>query len=160
MTNPAGVSCQLIGVGYPEVGAKMAEVLRLLGTQHAIIVHSDDGMDELSLGSDTAGWEVRDGAIRPYTVRPRALGLPYATPEDLRGGNPMQNADTMRRVLAGEPGLVSDAVTLNSGAALVAGDLADSLAEGIALAAASIADGRAAQKLDALIALTRELSPA
>ena len=160
MTNPAGVSCQLIGVGYPEVGAKMAEVLRLLGTQHAIIVHSDDGMDELSLGSDTAGWEVRDGAIRPYTVRPRALGLPYATPEDLRGGNPMQNADTMRRVLAGEPGLVSDAVTLNSGAALVAGDLADSLAEGITLAAASIADGRAVQKLDALIALTRELSPA
>ena len=61
MTNPAGVPCQLIGVGYPEVAEKMAEALRLFGAHHAIIVHSDDGMDELSLGSDTAGWEVLDG---------------------------------------------------------------------------------------------------
>ena len=79
MTNPAGVPCQLIGVGYPEVANKMAEALRLFGTHHAIIVHSDDGMDELSLGSDTAGWEVLDGEIRPYVVRPRDLGLPHAT---------------------------------------------------------------------------------
>ncbi len=160
MTNPAGVSCQLIGVGYPEIGAKMAEALRLFGTHHAIIVHSDDGMDELSLGSDTTGWEVLDGEIRPYTVRPRELGLRHATPDDLRGGGPAQNAGTMRRILSGETGSIGDAVTLNSGAALVAGDMAGSLVEGIELAAASIADGRAAAKLDALIALTQELAPA
>ena len=160
MTNPADVSCQLIGVGYPEAGAKMAEVLRLLGARHAIIVHSDDGMDELSLGSDTAGWEVRDGAVRPYTVRPRELGLPHATPDDLRGGSPADNAATMRAILSGASGPVRDAVVLNSGAALVAGDLASSLAEGIELASAAIADGRAAAKLEALIALTQELAAA
>lgn len=160
MTNPAGVSCQLIGVGYPEAGAKIAEVLRLLGTDHAIIVHSDDGMDELSLGSDTVGWEVREGMVRPYRVRPRELGLPPATPEDLRGGSPADNAAMMRAVLSGASGPIRDAVALNSGAALVAGDMASSLAEGIELAAAAIADGRAAAKLEALIALTQELAAA
>jgi anthranilate phosphoribosyltransferase len=159
MTNPAGVPCQLIGVGYPEVAEKMAEALRLFGTHHAIIVHSDDGMDELSLGSDTAGWEVLDGEIRPYVVRPRDLGLPHATPEDLRGGDPAANAETMRSILSGTRGPVRDAVVLNSGAALVAGDMADTLSDGIELAAASIADGRAAEKLEAMVALTRELSP-
>jgi anthranilate phosphoribosyltransferase len=159
MTNPAGVPCQLIGVGYPEVANKMAEALRLFGTHHAIIVHSDDGMDELSLGSDTAGWEVLDGEIRPYVVRPRDLGLPHATPEDLRGGDPAANAETMRSILSGTRGPVRDAVVLNSGAALVAGDMADTLSDGIELAAASIADGRAAEKLEAMVALTRELSP-
>ena len=159
MTNPAGVPCQLIGVGYPEVAEKMAEALRLFGTHHAIIVHSDDGMDELSLGSDTAGWEVLDGEIRPYVVRPRDLGLPHATPEDLRGGDPAVNAETMRVILSGSGGPVRDAVVLNSGAALVAGDAASTLAEGIEMAAASISEGRAAEKLDAMVSLTRELSP-
>ena len=158
MTNPAGVSCQLIGVGYPEVGRKMAEALCLFGTHHAIIVHSDDGMDELSLGSDTAGWEVLDGEIRPYVVRPRELGLPHATPDDLRGGDPDTNAATMRGILAGESGPVRDAVVLNSGAALVAGDLAATLPEGIELAAAAIADGRALAKLEAMVELTQELA--
>lgn len=160
MTNPAGVSCQLIGVGYPEAGAKIAEVLRLLGTEHAIIVHSDDGMDELSLSSDTAGWEVRGGAVHPYRVRPRELGLPRATPEDLRGGSPADNAATMRAILSGAAGPIRDAVALNSGAALVAGDLASTLAEGIEMAMAAIADGRAAAKLEALVALTQELAAA
>ena len=159
ITNPAGVPCQLIGVGYPEVAEKMAEALRLFGTHHAIIVHSDDGMDELSLGSDTAGWEVLDGEIRPYVVRPRDLGLPHATPDDLRGGDPTANAETMRAILSGSGGPVRDAVALNSGAALVAGDVASTLAEGIEMAAASIADGRAIEKLDAMVSLTRELSP-
>ena len=90
MTNPAGVSSQLIGVGYPEVAGKMAEVLRLLGAHHAIIVHSDDGMDELSLGSDTTGWEVLDGELRPYLVQPRQLGLPHATPDDLQEATPIR----------------------------------------------------------------------
>lgn len=159
MTNPAGVPCQLIGVGYPEVAEKMAEALRLFGSHHAIIVHSDDGMDELSLGSDTAGWEVLDGDIRPYVVRPRELGLPHATPEDLRGGDPTANAQTMRAILSGSGGPVRDAVVLNSGAALVAGDMTSTLAEGIEMAAASIADGRAVEKLEAMVSLTRELSP-
>ena len=159
MTNPARVSCQLIGVGYPEAAEKMAEALRLFGAHHAIIVHSDDGMDELSLGSDTPGWEVLDGEIRPYLVQPRDLGLPHATPDDLRGGDPASNADTMRRILSGATGPIRDAVVLNSGAALVAGDLAATLSEGIEMAASSIADGRAAGKLDALATLTQELSP-
>ena len=160
LTNPAGVSHQLIGVGYPEAGAKMAEVLRLLGARHAIIVHSDDGMDELSPGSDTNGWEVVDGAVRPYAVRPRELGLPYATPDDLRGGSPAENAATMRRILTGAPGPIRDAVLLNSAAALVAGNLAHTLAAGLELAAESIDNGSAAVKLDDLVDATQALAPA
>ena len=159
ITNPAGVSCQLIGVGYPEVGEKMAEALRLFGTRHAIIVHSDDGMDEISLGSDTKGWEVLDGVVRPYLVQPRQLGLAPATPEDLRGGSPTDNAATMLEVLSGAGGPITDAVVLNSGAALVAGDAVSTLADGVELARASINEGRAAQKLDSLISLTQELAP-
>ena len=160
LTNPAGVSCQLIGVGYPELAEKMAQAMRLFGTHHAIIVHSDDGMDELSPGSDTSGWEVVDGEIKPYVVRPGELGLPHATPEDLRGGDPAANAETMRSILAGASGPIRDAVVLNSAAALVAGDLAASLPEGIDLAAASIAEGRALEKLDAMVSLTQELAAA
>ena len=159
LTNPAGVSCQLIGVGYPEAAAKMAEVLRLLGCRHAIIVHSNDGMDELSLGSDTAGWEVVNDAVRPYAVRPRELGFPFAAPDVLRGGGPSENADTMRQILSGADGPLRDAVILNAGAALVAGDRAPTLADGIEQAKASIDDGQAHAKLDALVALTQELSP-
>ena len=158
ITNPAGVSCQLIGVGYPEVSQKIAEALRLFGTHHAIIVHSDDGMDEISLGSDTNGWEVLDGAIRPYVVQPALLGLSHAAPDDLRGGDPAANAATMRSVLTGSGGPVSDAVLLNSAAALVAGDVTGTLLEGIELARASIADGKASEKLEAMISLTQQLA--
>ncbi len=159
MTNPAGVSCQLIGVGYPEVGEKVAEALRLFGTHHAIIVHSDDGMDEISLGSDTQGWEVLDGTVKPYVVQPRQLGLAHAAPEDLRGGNPADNAATMRGVLSGATGPITDAVVLNSAAALVAGDMTASLGEGIEMAKASIDQGKAADKLNSMISLTQDLAP-
>ena len=158
MTNPARVSCQLIGVGYPEVGQKVAEALRLFGTHHAIIVHSDDGMDEISLGSETQGWEVLDGAINPYVVQPRQLGLAHATPDDLRGGNSEHNAGVMRDVLRDSSGPIADAVALNSGAALVAGDVAANLANGIEMAKESIASGAAAEKLEAMVSLTQELA--
>ena len=160
MTNPAGVSSQLIGVGYLEVGEKVAEALRLFGTHHAIIVHSDDGMDEISLGSDTKGWEVLDGDIRPYVVTPGQLGLPFATPDDLRGGDPPTNASTMKDILSGSGGPVSDAVLVNSAAALVAGDQASTLPEGIERARSAIADGKAMEKLEALVGLSQELRPA
>ena len=160
ITNPAGVDCQLIGVGYPEAAEKMAEALRLFGTHHAIIVHSDDGMDEISLGSDTNGWEVLDGEVRPYVVRPGAMGLTSASPDELRGGDPNANAATMRALLAGSSGPITDAVILNSAAALVAGDAAANLAEGIDLARAAISDGSAAAKLEAMIALTQRLAQA
>lgn len=159
MTNPAGVSCQLIGVGYPEVGEKVAAALRLFGTHHAIIVHSDDGMDEISLGSDTQGWEVLDGTVQPYVVRPGELGLNHATPDDLRGGDPAANAATMREVLSGAGGPITDAVVLNSGAALVAGDMVATLSDGIEMARGSIIDGKASEKLDAMISLTQQLGP-
>ena len=159
ITNPAGVSCQLIGVGYPELARKVAEALQLFGAHHAIVVHSDDGMDEISLGSDTNGWEVLDGGISPYVVQPARLGLAHATPDDLRGGDPAANAATMRSILAGAPGPVSDAVVLNSGAALVAGDAAPDLADGIEMARAAISDGKATEKMDALISLTQALAP-
>ena len=157
MTNPASVPSQLIGVGYPEATGRMAEVLRLLGAHHAIIVHSEDGMDELSLGSDTAGWEVRDGELLPYRVQPRELDCPMR--RRTTSGVVIRRKTRRRCVVSsqGKTGAIRDAVVLNSAAALVAGDAAATLPDGIEMAATSIAEGRAAQKLDALVELSQRL---
>ncbi|HZA21718.1 MAG TPA: anthranilate phosphoribosyltransferase, partial [Dehalococcoidia bacterium] len=135
LTNPAGTQSQLIGVAYPGLGDKMAEVLKLLGIHHALIVHGDDGLDELTLTGKTTIWEVLDGVIHSWTLPIERAGLPRASLEDIRGGDREENAATMRRVFQGEKGAVRDAVLLNSGAVLVAGDKADTVRQGVKMAA-------------------------
>ena len=157
LTNPAGAQSQLLGVAYPQLGPPMAEVLRLLGVHHAIIVHGEGGLDELTLSGSTTGWEVRDGEISIWTVSIEDTGLPQASIEDLRGGSKDQNAATMRWVFQDQQGPIRDVVLLNSGAVLLAGDRVSTLRQGIDMAAEVIDSGEALRKLEALAELSQLL---
>ena len=157
LTNPAGAQSQLIGVAYRDLGQQMAEVLQLLGTNHALVVHGEDGLDELTLSGDTTVWEVSDGAVRNWTASLRDTGLPPASAADIRGGTGEENADTMRRLFQGEKGAIRDAVLLNSGAALMAGDRVSNIPQGVQVAGQVIDSGAALAKVDALIELSQQL---
>lgn len=157
LTNPAGAQSQLLGVAYARLGEQMAEVLRLLGVHHAIIVHGEDGMDELTLTGETKAWEVLDGSIRSWKVPLDQTGLPKASLEDIRGGTKEENAATMRRIFQGEPGPLRNIVLLNSGAALLAADRVDSIRQGVEVASRIIDSGEAMKKLDGLVELSWRL---
>jgi anthranilate phosphoribosyltransferase len=158
LTNPAAANAQIIGVYAASLTEPLARVLAELGTVRAFVVHGADNLDEISNTGESRVSEVREGAVRTYTVRPEDFGMPRASIKDLAGGDREQNADIIRAVLDGEAGLRRDIVLMNASAALVAGGRARDLKEGVAVAAQSI-DSRAARgKLDALIALSRRLS--
>ena len=157
LTNPAGAQVQLLGVAFPELGATMAEVLRLLGSHHAMIVHGHGGLDEISLSGDTLVWELQGDHVREWTVRVSDTGLPHTPVEAVRGGDKEQNAATMRRVFQGESGPVRDMVLLNSAGVLLVGDLVATIREGVELAAEIIDSGAALDKLDRFVELTQRL---
>ena len=157
LTNPAGAQVQLLGVAFPELGATMAEVLQLLGSHHAMIVHGHGGLDEISLSGDTSVWELQGDQVREWTVRVSDTGLPHTPVEAVRGGDKEQNAATMRRVFQGEPGPVRDMVLLNSAGVLLVGDLVATIREGVELAAEIIDSGAALDKLDKFVGLTQLL---
>ena len=157
LTNPAGADYQLLGVADPTLGEKMAQVLRLLGTHHALVVHGEDGMDELTLGAPTQVWEVRQGEVRSYTVTPKEVGLPTVPAEELRGGTAEENAATLRRLFEGERGPLRDVVLFNSAAVLMVGGKAAELKEGIQLAVKAIDSGEAARRVQGLVELSQRL---
>ena len=157
LTNPAGADYQLLGVADPTLGEKMAQVLRLLGTHHALVVHGEDGMDELTLGAPTQVWEVRQGEVRSYTVTPKEVGLPTVPAEELRGGTAEENAATLRRLFEGERGPLRDVVLFNSAAVLMVGRKAAELKEGIQLAVKAIDSGEAARRVQGLVELSQRL---
>ncbi len=158
LTNPAGARHQLLGVPNEETASKMANTLRLLGAEHALVVTSDDGLDEISTCSESTVFEVRRGAVRSYALKPEDLGFSRARRDDLRGGSAQDNAAIIRSVFAGETGPQRDVVLLNAGAALYAGDLAESVQAGVKLAGEAIDSGRAASRLAALVRLSNELA--
>jgi anthranilate phosphoribosyltransferase len=160
LTNPAGASRQLIGVSDPGYLETMAGALALLGTEHALLVSSDDGLDELSISAPTRVVEVLDGKLREYTVSPEEVSLERAPAEAVPGGDPEQNANTARRILAGEAGAARDLAVLNAGAAIYAGGGADSLQTGVQAAQEAVDSGTAAAALDRFVARTQELAPA
>ena len=157
LTNPARAQCMLLGVAAPRLGEQLAEALRLLEIHRALVVHGEDGMDEITLCGATTVWEVRDGTVRHWTIDVADIGLPLASIEDLRSGTAAENAATMRRLFQGEAGPVRDAVLLNGGAALMAGDRAETLRQGIALATQAIDSGGALACLEALAELSQGL---
>jgi anthranilate phosphoribosyltransferase len=160
LTNPAGASHQLIGVSDPAYLTTMAGALALLGTAHALLVSSEDGLDELSISAPTRVVEVLDGTVSEYTVAPEEVALRRHPADDVPGGDPAANAATTREILAGRAGAARDLAVLNAGAAIFAAGAADSLATGVAAAQEAIDSGAAAAKLDAFVARTRELAPA
>jgi anthranilate phosphoribosyltransferase len=160
LTNPAGATRQVIGVSDPSFLDTIAGALARLGARKALVVSSADGLDEMSTSGTTRVVEVDGGEIHSYEVSPEDVGLARGRQQDVAGGTPAQNADTTRRIFAGEPGPRRDLAVLNGGAAIYVAGRADTLEAGVRAAEQAIDDGRAAASLDALIGLTRELAPA
>ena len=154
LANPAGATRLMIGVADASMAERMAGVLAARGADRALIVHGDDGLDELTISTTSHVVELRDGQVRTYEVDPTALGIERAPAAAVVGGDPATNAGLARRVLAGEPGPHRDIVTLNAAAALVTAGLADDLPSGIDAARTAIDDGRAAAALDRLVAVS------
>jgi len=155
LTNPAGAKGQIIGVFSPELTEPFANVLRLLGSRRAFIVHGQDGMDEMTTTTTTRVSELANGQVRTYEFDPLELIDDYADEAALGGGDPEQNAAITRSVLGGEAGPCRDIVCLNAAAAIVAGGKADTLKEGWECARESIDSGKAMQALEALIEGTK-----
>lgn len=158
LSNPAGARHGIIGVYSATLAPLMAMAAAQLGAKHLYVVHGSDGLDEFTTTGPTRVAEVRDGAVHAYEVTPEDAGLPVARIEDLKGGTPPENAEIIRRILAGEKGAPRDIVLFNAGAALVTAGLAADLKAGVALAAHSIDSGAARAKLERLCALTRPAS--
>lgn len=152
LANPARVRRQVTGVADPSMAERMIRVLAANGSERALVLYGHDGLDELTTTTTSTVHELRDGEIRTYEVDPAALGLAPATLDDLRGGDAATNAALARRVLGGEPGPRADIVALNAAAGLVAAGVVDDLPAGLDAARTSLADGRAAAALDALVA--------
>ena len=155
LTNPAGAQHQLLGVGDPASAPKVAAVLGRLGTRHALVVFSEEGLDEVSLSGWTLVNDLHDGAVSTYSITPEDAGLPRAPLEVLKSGSPFENADRMRTVFGGYGGPDRDFVLINSGAALIAADRAADLREGVKLAATAIDSGAAIRTLTSFIEATQ-----
>lgn len=156
ISNPAKPRAQLTGVGAAHLGPLVAEVFRLRGLERAAVVHSMDGLDEISPAAPTAAWILEHGAVREQELTPEAFGLEGCALDGVAGGSPEENAETLRAVLAGAEGPAATFTTLNAAAGCWAAGLAGSFAEGAALARESIASGRARAVMERYVALTRE----
>ena len=155
LANPAGTKYQVVGVFGKEWVEPIAQVLALLGTERAWVVHGSDGLDELTTTGISDVAVVDMGKVSTFRISPRNAGLPDARPEDLTGGNAVENAAHFRAVLGGFKGPLRDVVMLNAAAALLVAGKANTLRESVALAAQSIDSGKALAVLEALVRLSR-----
>ena len=158
LSNPAGAKRQLLGVFSRELVRPIAEVLPRLGVTSAWVVHGEDGLDEMTTTGQTFVAELRDGAIREFTVSPEDAGLPLANAADLKGGAPAENADAIKRLLAGKRGAYRDIAVLNAAAALVASDVAADINDGARHAEKAIDSGAAAAALAKLVDISNSPS--
>jgi anthranilate phosphoribosyltransferase len=158
LTNPAGARRQLIGVSDPAYLDRMAGALARLGVDRALVVSSEDGLDEMSTSAPTHVVEVNGDAIERYVVAPQDVGLDTTTPDAVVGGPPEVNAQTTRAILGGEPGPRRDLALLNAGAAIYAGGKAGTLSDGIDAAREAIDSGAALRTTEAYLDLSRKLA--
>ena len=154
LTNPASPKRQLLGVYDPSLVEPLATVLMKLGVRKGMVVYGQDKLDEISLCAPTTVAEFADGWFRTYEITPEQFGMERCKREDLLGGTPAENAAITRAILGGEKGHRRNAVLLNAGAALYIGDKADSVEDGIKLAAEIIDSGKAAETLEKLIEIS------
>lgn len=159
LTNPAGARRQLIGVSDPAYLERMAGALGRLGVDRALVVSSEDGLDEMSTSAPTHVVEVNGNAIERYVVSPADVGIDLATADAVRGGTPAANAATTRAILGGEPGPRRDLALLNAGAAIYAAGVADGLRAGVDAAREAVDSGAALKTTEAYLELSRELAP-
>ncbi len=152
LSHPGQPRRQVVGVADPDRVLRVAEVLKANGSRRSMVVHGHGGLDELSLTGPSRVVELNEGMIRSYEVNPADVKMSTAAPEELHGGDPNTNGAVLRGILAGMTGPRRDIVVLNAAAGLVVAGVAGDLGSGVEAAAAAIDDGRAAAKLDALIA--------
>jgi anthranilate phosphoribosyltransferase len=155
LTNPAGAGAQVLGVPEKALTEKMATVLKMLGCQHALVVHGEDGLDEITITGKTFISELKKGVIKNYEISPEDFGLTKAKPDSLKGGTAKENADLLRSILAGKKGAQRDIVLINAAAALIAGDKAITFKDGVATAGTAIDNGKALRKLEDLITFSQ-----
>lgn len=151
LTNPAGAPNQVLGVFSAVWVEPLAQVLKQLGSEHVLVVHAEDGLDEISIAARTRVADLKDGEISMYTIAPEDFGLQRADLQSIAVEDAQQSLAMIRSVLDGEQGPAHDIVALNAGAAIYAAGMAPSLAEGVARADEVIRDGRAKQTLAALV---------
>ncbi|MCK4535431.1 MAG: anthranilate phosphoribosyltransferase [Desulfuromonadales bacterium] len=156
LTNPASADCQVLGVYRQSLVEVMARVLAKLGCRRGFIVHGQDGMDEVTLTGSTDVAEIRDGEVTLHTITPEDVGLTCCKLSDLQGGDAEENAEIVREILSGKAGPRRDVVLLNAAFGLVAAGVAADVPAGLVMASAAIAEGRALEKLDQLVAMTNE----
>jgi anthranilate phosphoribosyltransferase len=158
LTNPAGAKAQVLGVADDSLVEKLALALQQLGCNHALVVHGEDGLDEITVSGKSHICELKGGHIVNYNISPEDIGLTRADSENLKGGNAKENAEVLRSILSGASGPQRDAVLMNSAAALLAGDKVETLRRGVELAQNTVDSGQALNKLEQLIGFTKNLS--
>ena len=158
LTNPANAPHQLMGVFHPDLVGIQVRVMQRLGAQHVLVVWGKDGMDEISLGAATQVGELKDGQIVEYEIHPEDFGLAMMSNRSLKVETPDQSKAMLLGALANEPGAARDIVALNSGAALYAANVAESIADGIRRAQEVLANGAARAKLDEFARCTQKLT--
>jgi anthranilate phosphoribosyltransferase len=160
LTNPAGAKHQLIGVGHPDIAWKLAEVLVVLGSDHVVLVHAEEGLDEIGIGGPTmvTEYDARSGKIESYRVTPDDFGLQRGTLHDLHGGDVARNVEITHEVLGGASGPRRAVTVFNAGAGIYAANAASSFAEGIEMAIEAIDSGRALAKMEELIGFIQRLT--
>ncbi|MCC7277302.1 MAG: anthranilate phosphoribosyltransferase [Chromatiaceae bacterium] len=158
LTNPAGVPNQVLGVFGEELLIPLAEVLQRLGSHHVMVVHSRDGLDEISIGDNTEVAELKGGEILRFTLRPEDYGLARAPLDAIRVTGPEDSLKLLLAVLDGQPGPARDIVLLNAGAAIYVSGVTDSLTEGVRWAGAAIDSGEARRRFERLVALTQSFA--
>jgi anthranilate phosphoribosyltransferase len=160
LTNPAGAPHQLLGVFHPDLVGIQVRVLQRLGSEHVMVVHGLNGMDEISLSGETLVGELQGGEVREYRIHPGDFGLPVYDSRVLRVAGRDESVQCIQQALSGVDGPVRDIVLLNAGAALYCADVAASVAEGVKRAREAVASGRALAKLSQFVATTQRLRPA
>jgi anthranilate phosphoribosyltransferase len=155
LTNPAGVPNQLLGVFSDALIEPLAHVLQRLGSRHVMVVHSRDGLDEISIGDKTEVAELKEGLVRRFSIQPEEFGIRRNNIDTIRAEDAADSLQLIRSVLDNEPGPARDIVQLNAGAAIYTAGLADTLAQGIERADQAISSGEARNRLDRLVVLSQ-----
>ncbi|MGH8369942.1 MAG: anthranilate phosphoribosyltransferase [Gammaproteobacteria bacterium] len=155
LTNPAAAPNQLLGVFAQRWIEPLAKVLRALGSEHVLVVHSHDGLDELSIAAPTWVAELQAGQVRSYSVQPEDFGIPRQSIDALRVTSAAQSLELIRAALSGRPGPASDMVALNAGAAIYAAGVSETLVNGVNKARETLVSGAAMRKLEQLVEATR-----
>ena len=159
LTNPASAPNQLLGVFHIDLCGILSRVLQQLGSQHVLVVHGSDGLDEITITGHTRVAELKDGTIQEYDISPEQFGLPvYRNLDAIRVNNSAESLAMMQAVLAGEHGAARDIVLLNAAACLYAGNVVETLADGVAAAIAAIDSGAAQAKQQQFIQTTQTLA--